>query len=93
MRPAGAESPGRPRSSSSWACGYWTSAVRAGFPRESVRFDTAPMAIREFAAKQAAGSDARAAEAVAGRKFRAGEYAPGSGWEVLIGRKPPAVAG
>jgi ubiquinone/menaquinone biosynthesis C-methylase UbiE len=63
-------------------------AVRAGFPREEVRFDTAPMAIREFAAQKAAGYDAGAAEAVADRKFRAGEYAPGGGWEVLIGRKP-----
>lgn len=67
-------------------------AVRAGFPRDDVRFDTAPMAIREFAAQKAVGYDAAATEAVADREFRAGEYAPGGGWEVLIGRKPPDAA-
>ena len=66
-------------------------AVRAGFPRDQVRFDTAPMAIREFAAQKSAGYDARSTQAVADRKFKAGEYAPGGGWEVLIGRKPPAA--
>lgn len=55
---------------------------------EDVRFDTAPMAVLEFAAQAAAGYDAAAAEAVAEREFTAGEYAPGGGWEVLIGRKP-----
>ncbi len=67
-------------------------AVRAGFPRDAVRFDTAPMAIRELAQK-AAGYDSQAAEAVANRKFRAGEYAPGGGWEVLIARKPALDGG
>jgi SAM-dependent methyltransferase len=65
-------------------------AVRAGFPRDALRFDTAPMAISELAAQQATGYDAEAADAVANREFRAGEYAPGGGWEVLVGRKPPA---
>ncbi len=55
---------------------------------EEVRFDTAPMAVLEFAAQAAAGYDAAAAEAVAEREFTAGEYAPGGGWEVLVGRKP-----
>jgi ubiquinone/menaquinone biosynthesis C-methylase UbiE len=53
-----------------------------------VRFDTAPMAVLEFAAAAAAGYDAAAAEAVAEREFTAGEYAPGGGWEVLVARKP-----
>ena len=64
----------------------------AGFPAEAIRFDTAPMAIREHAAKQAAGYQGEAAEAVANRKFKAGEYAPGGGWEVLIAQKGPAAA-
>lgn len=62
-------------------------ARRAGFEVETIKFDTAPMAIREFAAK-AKGYDAKASEAVANRKFKAGEFAPGGGWEVLIARKP-----
>ncbi len=62
-------------------------AERAGFPTDTIRFDTAPMAIREAAANSAAGYDAKAAEAVANRKFKAGEYAPGGGWEVLIAQK------
>lgn len=66
-------------------------AEQAGFPRSAVRFDTAPMAIREFAAQKARGYDSGAAEAVARREFKAGEYAPGGGWEVLIGRKPPVA--
>ena len=67
-------------------------AVRAGFPRDALRFDTAPMAISELAAQQATGYDAEAADAVANREFRAGEYAPGGGWEVFVGRKPQATA-
>ena len=55
---------------------------------EEVRFDTAPMAVLEFAAAAAAGYDADAAGAVAEREFTAGEYAPGGGWEVLVARKP-----
>ncbi len=62
-------------------------AEQAGFPSDTIRFDTAPMAIREAAANAAAGYDAEAAQAVADRKFKAGEYAPGGGWEVLIAQK------
>jgi hypothetical protein len=61
-------------------------AVDAGFAREDVRFDTAPMAIMEFAAPDASYQE-EAAEALADREFVAGEYAPGGGWEVLIARK------
>jgi ubiquinone/menaquinone biosynthesis C-methylase UbiE len=50
------------------------------------RFDTAPMAIMEFAAA-AESYSSDAAEALAEREFTAGEYAPGGGWEVLIGVK------
>lgn len=57
----------------------------AGFKREDVRFDTAPMAIMEFAAK-AAGYSENASE-LSEREFAAGEYAPGGGWEVLVARK------
>jgi hypothetical protein len=60
-------------------------AVQAGFRREDVRFDTAPMAIRETAG--AKGYAETKVKAVADRKFTAGEYAPGGGWEVLIARK------
>jgi SAM-dependent methyltransferase len=58
----------------------------AGFPAETIRFDTAPMAVMEFVA-EGAGYSASAAEAVADREFVAGEYAPGGGWEVLIAQK------
>ena len=61
-------------------------AAKAGFPPETIRFDTAPMAIMEFAGGDAGYSES-AAEAVAEREFVAGEYAPGGGWEVLIARK------
>jgi SAM-dependent methyltransferase len=64
-------------------------AKRAGFPAETIRFDTAPMAIQEFAATQAAGYSQDDADAVANRTFKAGEYAPGGGWEVLIAQKAP----
>jgi SAM-dependent methyltransferase len=63
-------------------------AERAGFDRAAVRFDTAPMAVMEFAAQAADGYSAEAASAVAEREFTAGEYAPGGGWEVLIAQKP-----
>ncbi|MEH0194417.1 methyltransferase domain-containing protein [Caulobacter sp. CCNWLY153] len=59
----------------------------AGFPPESIKFDTAPMAIMEFVAQQAAGYSQDASAAVSDREFAAGEYAPGGGWEVLIARK------
>lgn len=65
-------------------------ARKAGFPADAIRFDTAPMAIKEFVQQNAAGYSEDAAKAVAERKFKAGEYAPGGGWEVLIARKSPA---
>lgn len=58
-------------------------ARAAGFP--DARFDTAPMAVMEFAAQAADYADAAA---VADREFTAGEYAPGGGWEILMARKP-----
>jgi ubiquinone/menaquinone biosynthesis C-methylase UbiE len=57
-------------------------AKAAGFPEP--RFDTAPMAVMEFAAA----ADYADAAAVAEREFTAGEYAPGGGWEILLARKP-----
>ncbi|MBC2669881.1 class I SAM-dependent methyltransferase [Novosphingobium piscinae] len=68
-------------------------AERAGFDRAEVRFDTAPMAVMEFAA-QAEGYSQEASEHVAERDFTAGEFAPGGGWEVLIAHKagPRAIA-
>jgi SAM-dependent methyltransferase len=66
-------------------------AKKAGFPTETIRFDTAPMAVMEFAG-QDPGYSNEAAEAVAEREFAAGEYAPGGGWEVLIGEKPVTLA-
>jgi len=64
-------------------------AENAGFSRDDVKFDTAPMAIMEFAAQQA-GYDQQSAEDVADRDFTAGEFAPGGGWEVLIAHKKNA---
>jgi SAM-dependent methyltransferase len=61
-------------------------AADAGFPADSIRFDTAPMAVMEFAAPDASYQE-EAAEALADRDFVAGEYAPGGGWEVLIAQK------
>lgn len=61
-------------------------AATAGFPADDIRFDTAPMAIREFA-NRAKGYDEATVKSLAGRSFKAGEYAPGAGWEVLIARK------
>jgi len=61
-------------------------AEASGFERSNVRFDTAPMAIMEFAAQQS-GYDEKSAEDVADREFTAGEFAPGGGWEVLIATK------
>ena len=66
-------------------------AAKAGFDRADVRFDTAPMAVMEFAAA-AEGYSQEASEAVAERDFTAGEFAPGGGWEVLIAQKPLAEA-
>lgn len=62
-------------------------AKAAGFPAETIRFDTAPMAVMEFAAADAAGYSQDAADSVAEREFTAGEFAPGGGWEVLIAQK------
>ena len=61
-------------------------AVRAGFNREDIYFDTAPMAIMEFA-QQSETYDEDVARDIADRDFEAGEYAPGGGWEVLIAKK------
>lgn len=58
----------------------------AGFPGETIRFDTAPMAIMEFAGADTTYTE-DAAEALAEREFTAGEFAPGGGWEVLIAQK------
>ncbi|MFS0850326.1 methyltransferase domain-containing protein [Novosphingobium panipatense] len=60
-------------------------AKQAGFDPESVRFDTAPMAVMEYAG---AGYTEDSAADVAEREFTAGEFAPGGGWEVLIAQKP-----
>ncbi len=62
-------------------------AVNAGFDRDAVNFDTASMAVLEFATAQAKGYSAEEAAAVADREYEAGEFAPGGGWEVLIARK------
>ena len=63
-------------------------SVDAGFERDAIKFDTAPMAIMEFAAQAAAESySEEMVEELADREFTAGEYAPGGGWEVLIARK------
>ena len=62
----------------------------AGFPAETIRFDTAPMAIMEFAGADTTYTE-DAAEALAEREFTAGEYAPGGGWEVLIAQKELAA--
>ncbi len=59
-------------------------SVKAGFKKENVKFDTAPMAIMEMFG---GGADAELAAELADRDFEAGEYAPGGGWEVLIAQK------
>jgi len=65
-------------------------AQKVGFDRADIKFDTAPMAVMEFAAAE--GYSLEASEAVAERDFTAGEFAPGGGWEVLIARKADAAA-
>ena len=65
-------------------------AEDAGFPREDVKFDTAPMAIMELMAGAQGYGEENVSE-VGDREFVAGEFAPGAGWEVLIGRKADAV--
>jgi SAM-dependent methyltransferase len=62
-------------------------AKAAGFDPATIRFDTAPMAVMEYAG---AGYTEEAATDVAEREFTAGEFAPGGGWEVLIAQKPEA---
>lgn len=64
-------------------------AKAAGFDPETIRFDTAPMAVMEYAG---AGYTEEAATDVAEREFTAGEFAPGGGWEVLIAQKPEMAA-
>ena len=61
-------------------------ARKAGFAKDNIFFDTAPMAIMEFA-QMSEDYDAQAAQEVADRDFEAGEYAPGGGWEVLVAKK------
>ncbi|MEM1261265.1 MAG: class I SAM-dependent methyltransferase [Pseudomonadota bacterium] len=62
-------------------------AVAAGFDKDAIHFDTAPMAVLEFAAANASGYDDDNVAEVADRDFEAGEFAPGGGWEVLVARK------
>lgn len=54
-------------------------AKDAGFESDTIRFDTAPMAVMEMSAEDQAELE--------DREFVAGEYAPGGGWEVLVARK------
>lgn len=65
-------------------------AKDAGFPDDSIRFDTAPMAVMEYAAAATDGYNEESATSIAEREFTAGEFAPGGGWEVLIARKAEA---
>ncbi|MBS7669024.1 class I SAM-dependent methyltransferase [Croceicoccus gelatinilyticus] len=62
-------------------------AKDAGFPADAIKFDTAPMAVMEFAAASQGGYNEQTASGVADRDFTAGEFAPGGGWEVLIAQK------
>lgn len=59
----------------------------AGFDPQTVRFDNAPMAVMEYAMQAAEGYSQEASSAVADRDVNAGEFAPGGGWEILIGQK------
>lgn len=61
-------------------------SVDAGFDRDEIYFDTAPMAIMEFAMADESYNEEKAKE-LSEREFEAGEYAPGGGWEVLVARK------
>lgn len=56
----------------------------AGFNKQDVHFDTAPMAIMAFAQESQV-------DDLTDRDFVAGEYAPGGGWEVLIAQKQSKV--
>jgi ubiquinone/menaquinone biosynthesis C-methylase UbiE len=62
-------------------------AEQAGFDPAEVAFDTAPMAIMEA---MGAGYAEDSVAEVGDREFVAGEFAPGAGWEVLVGRKRAA---
>ena len=59
-------------------------AVDAGFGKEQVYFDTAPMEILEATAES---YKEETIKELSEREFTAGEYAPGGGWEVLIAKK------
>ena len=61
-------------------------SVDAGFDTDTIHFDTAPMAIMEFAMADESYSEEKTKE-LSDREFEAGEYAPGGGWEVLVARK------
>jgi len=61
-------------------------AVDAGFDAEEIVWDSAPMAIMEEMA-DAQGYAQESQAAVGDREFVAGEFAPGGGWEVLVGKK------
>lgn len=61
-------------------------SIDAGFSKDKVFFDTAPMAIMEFVAQQESYNEALS-ENLVDRDFEAGEFAPGGGWEVLIATK------
>jgi ubiquinone/menaquinone biosynthesis C-methylase UbiE len=58
-------------------------AKQAGFSGEQVKFDNAPMAIMQLMAQASNEAPPEPDE----KEFTAGEYAPGGGWEVLIGKK------
>ena len=60
----------------------------AGFNKQDVHFDTAPMAIMEFANADTTSQEDHPED----REFVAGEYAPGGGWEVLVAQKQSKVA-
>jgi ubiquinone/menaquinone biosynthesis C-methylase UbiE len=59
-------------------------AADAGFDKEHVHFDTAPMAILEAVDES---YKEETTKELSEREFTAGEYAPGGGWEVLIAKK------
>ena len=61
-------------------------SIDAGFDRDKIVFDTAPMAIMEFVQQDESYSE-ELAEDLTDREFEAGEYAPGGGWEVLVATK------
>ena len=62
----------------------------AGFDKQDVKFDTAPMAIMEFSNAENPAPDVQQ-ENPEEPEFIAGEYAPGGGWEVLIAQKQSTV--